>query len=111
MIPVIAPATPPITPPPLALPAIYAATIGETKENELPKNTGDLALVHNIYISVPIPAVTKATAIDKASPSTPAAKIAAFTEIGTSTVAPNIANTCCNAKIIHSQTGGLSLTS
>ena len=70
--------------PPFSLdPAIYAATIGAIKANELPKYTGDFPLVQRIQINVPIPAVTKATAIDKASPSTPAAAIPLLTSIGT----------------------------
>ena len=43
--PVIAPAIPLLTPPPLLAPAIYAAIIGEINANELPKKTGDFAFV------------------------------------------------------------------
>ena len=48
IIPVIAPAIPPDIPPLLALPAKYDAIIGEINANELPRNTGDFALVHSI---------------------------------------------------------------
>ena len=57
------------------------------KANDDPKNTGTFPFVHKWNINVPIPAENNAT--DGSNP----------VNIGTNTVAPNIAIRCCIARI------------
>ena len=84
----------------------YTEAMGSIKAKELPRYTGDLPLVHIMYISVLTPLHINAIGIFIIS-----APAALLTRIGTNTAPPNIANICCNDNIIHSFNGVFSYVS